>query len=221
MICPADGSRWRRVLSALSFGSCYGYSPGGACVISRRSRALCALLKNGDPHFLLRYALRVRRECGEGHLLGRFFAEKAILVPVPASIPSTADSIPVTERLAGALLHEGLGESVWPGLNRTTPVRKSALAPAGTRPTVEDHFNSLAVADQSLRPDRILLIDDVVTKGRTLLAAAARLQLAFPQARIRAFALMRTMSLISELDSLVQPCVGEIRWCRGDARRNP
>jgi hypothetical protein len=209
------------MLSVLSFGSCYGYSPGGVCQASRRSRALCARLKAGDADFLVKYALRVRRECSESRLLDGFFAEKTILVPVPASVPSIAGALTVAERLARALVQQGLGAAVWPGLRRDSPVRKSATALAGTRPTVEDHYSSLSVTDLPLASAQLLLIDDVVTKGRTLLAAAARLQEAFPHAHIRAFALLRTMSLISEIDSLVQPCVGEIRWRRGDARRSP
>jgi orotate phosphoribosyltransferase len=86
---------------------------------------------------------------------------------------------------------------------------------------VEDHFRSLILGGPALPSDNLVLIDDVVTKGRTLLAAAARLRQVFPGAQIRAFALMRTMSLSSEIDCLVQPCIGEIRWRRGDALRWP
>jgi hypothetical protein len=65
------------------------------------------------------------------------------------------------------------------------------------------------------------LVDDVVTKGRTLLAAAARVQEAFPCAEIRAFALIRTMGLTRNVERLVDPCIGEIRWRGGDACRTP
>ena len=67
----------------------------------------------------------------------------------------------------------------------------------------------------------VVLIDDVVTKGRTLLAAATVLQEAFPQADIRAFALLRTRGLIPGVQRLLDPCKGEIRWQAGDAHRNP
>ena len=67
----------------------------------------------------------------------------------------------------------------------------------------------------------VVLIDDVVTKGRTLLAAATRLQEAFPEADIRAFALLRTQGLIPGVQRLLDPCKGEIRWKAGDAHRNP
>jgi hypothetical protein len=59
------------------------------------------------------------------------------------------------------------------------------------------------------------------TKGRTLLAAAAYVRQAFPETQVQAFALLRTMSLTADIDSLVQPCIGEIRWRRGDAWRCP
>jgi hypothetical protein len=66
-----------------------------------------------------------------------------------------------------------------------------------------------------------VLVDDVITKGRTLLAAAARIQEAFPQTPIRSFAFLRTMGLVAEVSRLIDPCVGEIRWHAGDAHRTP
>jgi orotate phosphoribosyltransferase len=68
---------------------------------------------------------------------------------------------------------------------------------------------------------RIVLIDDVVTKGRTLLAAAARLQAELPSVDIRAFALIRTQGFLPHLDHLTESCHGVIRWAGGDARREP
>jgi phosphoribosylpyrophosphate synthetase len=68
---------------------------------------------------------------------------------------------------------------------------------------------------------RLTLVDDVVTRGRTLLAAAARLHEAFPVAEIRAFALLRTLAQHEELCRLLEPYEGEVRWIFGDARRTP
>jgi orotate phosphoribosyltransferase len=65
-----------------------------------------------------------------------------------------------------------------------------------------------------------VLIDDVITRGRTLLAAAARVREALPGAKIRAFALLRTMGF-SGIKNLLEPCRGEIRWMDGDAKRDP
>jgi adenine/guanine phosphoribosyltransferase-like PRPP-binding protein len=68
---------------------------------------------------------------------------------------------------------------------------------------------------------RIVLIDDVITKGRTLLAAAARLQAELPHADIRAFALIRTLGFVQHMERVLEPCHGVVRWAGGDARREP
>jgi adenine/guanine phosphoribosyltransferase-like PRPP-binding protein len=68
---------------------------------------------------------------------------------------------------------------------------------------------------------RIVMVDDVITKGRTLLAAAIRLYEAFPNADIRAFALVRTMGFVPDVRQPLDPCLGVVRWAAGDARREP
>jgi hypothetical protein len=68
---------------------------------------------------------------------------------------------------------------------------------------------------------RIVLVDDVITKGRTLLAAAAKLRGQFPHADIRAFAMVRTMGFLHHAERLLEPCEGFVHWGNGDARREP
>lgn len=211
------------MIRVLSFASCYVYSPLGSCAISERSRLLRARLKAGDTRLMLRYALRMRQQSRECPLLKGFFSPSDILIPVPGSEPRQSAAMSVTELLAAALVREGLGKTAWTGLQRVCAVRKSATAAAGERPTAGKHYDSFAVigTDTISGAEQIILIDDVVTKGRTLLAAATRLHEAFPHARIRAFALLRTMGLIPCVNRLLDPCVGEIRWKAGDAHRNP
>lgn len=209
------------MISAVQFGSCYVYSPRGAEPISERSRLLRARLKAGDTSWLPKYAWRVRQQFAEEHEFPGFFGPHSVLVPVPGSAPLVKGALWVADRLASALLTEGLGQIVWPGLKRVSAVRKSATAPAGERPTVQDHYDSFAIEPSLAPPGRIVLIDDVVTKGRTLLAAATRIQEAFPNADIRAFALVRTLGLIPDVDQLLEPCVGEISWTGSDAHRRP
>jgi hypothetical protein len=125
------------------------------------------------------------------------------------------------EHLAFALVSAGLGASAWPGLHRVHAVPKSATAPPGSRPTVDLHYESFSIEQIPASPTGIILIDDVVTKGRTLLAAASRLHEAFPRAQIRAFALLRTMGLTPGIAQFWEPCKGQIRWSSGDAHRSP
>jgi predicted amidophosphoribosyltransferase len=189
--------------------------------VSERSRLLCALLKAADNHFIFKYAVRVRQQVAGASPLAGFLGPDLLLVPVPPSAPQPAGAVWVADRLAMALVCEGLGGTVWRGLHRIRAVRKSATAAPGARPTVDAHFHSFGIDRAAMVYRRIVLIDDVVTKGRTLLAAASRVQQTFPDAQIRAFALLRTMGFVREVSRLLEPCVGEIRWRAGDAFRNP
>ncbi|MDP8985878.1 MAG: hypothetical protein M3N97_12770 [Pseudomonadota bacterium] len=258
----------------VTFASCYVYSPAGVNAASARSRQLRAMLKSGDAHFILKYAVRVRQQVAGTSPLAGFLCARNWLVPIPGSARSDGSSVSIAEYLARALLEEGLGYGIWRGLHRIRAVQKSATAPPGSRPTVANHYDSFAIRGigspggtagaleaellgvqaapeasavpavqgapamprvlgipklheapgmpwrRSL-PEQLVLIDDVVTKGRTLLAAAARVHEALPDADIRAFALLRTMGWVQGVDRLLDPCVGEIRWRAGDAYRNP
>src|SRR5271169_3471549 len=180
----------------IAYASCYVYSPAGAGAVCERSRLLRALLKAGDAHFMLKYALRVHQQAEESLRLAGFFRATDVLVPVPGSTPYTHGGTWAAALLADALVHEGVGAVAWRGLHRICAVPKSATAAPGARPTVARHYESFAMQRLSITPPGAVLIDDVVTKGRTLLAAAARLHEALPETEIRAFALLRTMGLI-------------------------
>ena len=209
------------MIRAIEYASCYVYSPAGTGAVCERSRLLRTLLKAGDASFMLKYALRVRQQAADSPPLAGFFCASDLLVPVPGCAPSMTEGPWVAKHLALALANEGLGGAAWPGLRRVRAVRKSATAAPGERPTVNLHYESFLIEEPPMTPDRIVLIDDVVTKGRTLLAAASRVQEAFPGAHIRAFALVRTMGLIAGVHQLLEPCKGEIRWKAGDAHRSP
>jgi len=209
------------MIRAISFASCYVYSPTGTGVICERSRLLRTLLKAGDARFMAKYALRVQQQVHDEPPLSGFFSADDVLVPVPGSEPQSAGGLWAAEHLAAALINEGLGRVAWPGLRRVRAVRKSGTAPPGERPTVDMHYESFRIEDMPTPPHSVMLIDDVITKGRTLFAAAARVHEAFPGARIRAFALLRTMGLIPGVEQLLDPCKGEIRWVAGDAHRSP
>jgi hypothetical protein len=208
------------VIRRLAYASCYVYSPAGEGAICERSRLLRALLKEGDSHFMGKYAVRVQQQAERGSQLAGFFRDTDVLVPMPRS-STKARGTWVAADLARALVHEGLGTMAWPGLHRVCAVPKSSTAARGARPTVSCHFESFLMERSSVDPETVVLIDDVITKGRTLLAAAARIREAFPHAQIRAFALLRTMGLATGVAYLLDPCRGEIRWQGGDARRIP
>jgi predicted amidophosphoribosyltransferase len=195
------------MISALEFASCYVYSPAGAGEICERSRLLRELLKEGNARFMRGYAARVHEQILESPQLAGFLTTADLLVPVPGSAPAENQGRYVAARLAEALLRQGLGRDTWSGLKRIR--------------AVASHYESFSIESLPQAPHSLVLVDDVVTKGRTLFAAAVRLHEAFPGANIRAFALLRTLGMIPEVPRLLEPCRGLIRWRDGDARRNP
>ena len=216
--------------SSLDFGSFLIYSPRGTGETSVRSREIVGHVKNDGPgpfppERMIDFAVRRLTEELPGSPLASFLPPGATLVPVPRSAPiKDAGALWVPRRIADGLVSRGIGAAVQPLLIRTSAVRKSAWSSPGNRPTLEDHVASLNVAPTRPlnAPGEILLVDDVVTKGATLLAAATALSRAFPNARIRAFALIRTMGLIPEVDRILSPATGVISLLRdGSVDRRP
>ena len=68
---------------------------------------------------------------------------------------------------------------------------------------------------------RITIVDDVITKGSTLLGAASRLAEAYPEARLAAFALVRTKSRQPEVERIDDPCLGKIQRFGDEGERTP
>lgn len=221
----------------LPFASCFAYLPGGQGAPCEQGRLLCANLKAADRAWLAQLVVQVWTQA-RGH--GRFpliFGGRVILVPVPGSA-SLQRTDWVGARLAWSLRQVGLAAAVWPVLRRRHAVRKSAFAAVGERPSVLEHYASFEVEQAARCGSRtgprgsvmgrrygsglqLTLVDDVITRGRTLLAAAGRLREAFPEAEVRAFALLRTLNPDETLHRVLDPCEGEIRWACGDARRRP
>ena len=216
----ADSGRAHPPLATVAFASCYVYSPRAGGYVAEAARELCARVKAGDALWLPRYAGFVYRSSLADRGLAALFAPGAVLVPVPGSA-RTGTAPWAASRLALSLSEVGFALRLWTGLLRQYSVTKSATAPRAARPTVQQHYDSLvAVAPRALVP-RIVLIDDVITRGRTLLAAAARLRSALPYADIGAFALIRTQGFLPRIERLVEPCHGVVRWAGGDAQREP
>ena len=121
-----------------------------------------------------------------------------ILIPVPRSALRLRGSLWPAERIAHALHHEGIGHQIVPLLHRHEAVpRSSSLSSGDKRPDPNRHYDSLKLVWQDAlyrgkEVRKLILIDDVVTRGSTLIGCAAHLRNAFPDADVQAFTLART-----------------------------
>jgi hypothetical protein len=136
-----------------------------------------------------------------------------VLVPTPGSGLAMKDSIWCARSLCDAMVTAGLGSQAVTLVERAKAIRKSAYCKAGERPTPREHYDSMKVKALIDPPEKILLVDDVITKGATFAGAAARLIEAFPDAEIRAFAMARTEP---QMKQVIEPRIGLIScWTDG------
>lgn len=216
-------------LNQLEFGSLLSYCPrGGSSEEIQRSRQIMRSIKNDsfveDPPVLMSDWISNTMERRRSELpFDSIFQTNSVLVPLPRSSRLQPDSLWVPERIASALVRRQFGARVMPCLTRTRAVRKSATSQADQRPTPTDHFESLAVQGNLGSTEDIVLIDDIVTRGHTMIGAANRLVEAFPSARIHAFAAMRTVSDWTEFSHIYDPQTGliEYREDSDDCLRKP
>ena len=212
-------------LLKLEFGSIYGYSPRGNSDTEQISRNLMMSLKgdsfvSNPPILTSQYISNALHEDMKKLPFADFFKADPILVPVPNSSLMLPGTLWVSERLAKAMHENGLGTDVIPCLSRKFPLRKSATSLASNRPKAEEHFESLEVQKILSDPHEILLVDDIITRGATILGAANRLKKVYPDVRIRAFAAVRTISS-PPFNHIYDPCRGTITLSDQDTFRLP
>ena len=157
-----------------------------------------------------------------GGRLHDLFSGAPTLVPMPRSAPLVSGvALWPAERVCLAIRDGGVDVRIAPILRRKKAVAKSATAAPGERPKVSIHYESMEAERRLEIGNHLVIVDDVVTKGNTALAAAARLAEAYPKARISLFALIRTKGLVPEIERIIEPVVGTIRLVDDEGDRNP
>jgi predicted amidophosphoribosyltransferase len=204
----------------LQYFAPFCYSPRGTSTVASRSRQLRDAVKRSDSSTLTQLA---EHTVVIAKLLAPEFLEGDFaLIPAPAHLPYRTLGPPTpAEVLCRALHRAGVGTIVWPALYRRTAIAKSAWSRPASRPDFLEHFASLRLNSLTPPTRHLLLVDDFVTRGRTLLAAAAVLHRAFPRAHIRALPLIRTEGISSDIDAIATPVTGIVRYVAGDALRSP
>jgi len=218
-------------VESLQFGSLAAYCPrpNANSQEELNSKGLMYALKNdrlvqtssSESISMIDWVARTVREELATLPFGSFFQGKPILVPVPKSSLTKPDTLWVSDRLANAMAKEGLGKVVQM-LERVRPIRKSAQSSSWERPKAAEHFETMGVIQTISEPVSIVLVDDIITRGATILGAANRLVDSYPNVMIRAFAAMRTQSNSFYYQRDNGPCIGTVSLDQyGESFRRP
>ena len=150
-----------------------------------------------------------------GTVIEPLLAGEVLLVPVPGHAKLVDGGLWVADKICRELVRNGFGSQLLPLLRRTVAVPRSSGSSSGkTRPGPLTHYASLAVDGGLAYPKRIVLVDDVVTRGATLIACATRVKEHFPGAEVASFALARVESAIDlqATAEMLSPTVQNIRY---------
>jgi len=213
-------------ISEIEFGSLLSYSVRGTSKKDEESKSAMRNLKNDN---VLRSGISIseyvaqalKKEIKE-YPFADFFNSNAILVPIPRSSLPIPGMLWVPERITTALINNGLGRSSEPCLERVSAVARSSGQRIGSRrASPSEHYESMRVRELLFEPKEIIAVDDVVTRGSTFLGGVNRLVEAFPNAKIRAFAVMRSISDPDDFSDIVDPRIGKITMFNDIPQRRP
>lgn len=226
-----DSPQWR---SSLAFGSFLANPPRPTTEEERKVRNFVLGLKEDRGiSEEITSSQYVARRLSEEAITARDLhdlLDGAVLVPVPKSAPLTSAPLAkgnplwASRRIADALREEGFGIEVAPIVVRKHAIRQSHSAEGPSRPWPDQHQESVEVK-RALPIDfsgKIILVDDVVTRGSTLLGCALAILESYPDASVSGFAVARTLKQGELMEgTAIQPVTGTIRWRDGWIDREP
>lgn len=198
--------------SELRYAAYYAYTPGASDPDAQRGLRVRDRIKGARD---LEGLIQPVGEAFQADWFEDFFGSGITIVPVPRSHPLTEGALWPAQEIADRLVALELAGETIPLLERVEPVAKSSFQSGSDRPRVHDHVTSMQVAQELAAPTQILLVDDVVTIGRTFWACAGLLRERFEEAEIRAFALLRTQGIGPVVTDPVAPVEGKI-WRPAD-----
>ncbi len=150
------------------------------------------------------------------------FGSDVIAIPIPSSAMKKPGSLHVPSELTFALKRARLVGEVEDIVTRVRSLPKSATSDPQERSTALSHFGSVEIAKPLIpSTSTLLLVDDVITRGATLMGIAWKIREAFPEANIYAFAAMRAISDPSEFIGILDPIVGKITMRGRYTQRRP
>jgi len=213
-------------ISEIEFGSLLTYAPRGTSKEANLARTVMTFLKNdkvmNSGILTSEYMAQIIKKEINRLPFENYFNSNTILIPAPKSSLLKPGTLWVPERLTTALIKNGLGKASESCLERIKAVSRSSGQRIGAnRPKAFQHFESMNVKKLLFEPKEIILVDDVITRGATVLGGVNRLAEAFPSSKIRAFAMMRVMSDPDDFSDVEDPCVGIVTMIGEDTSRVP
>ena len=210
----------------MGYASYLSYTPRPQSKEQQFSKDVTLMLKNDEmwrgalistaEHIIWQMAKKMERLP-----LHDFFRNKPVMVPMPPSSLQKPGSLWVSRCIFSALVRNNLGIRAVECLKRIRAVPKSSYSLPAERPRAINHYDSLGV-ETVHEADEILIIDDVITRGASMMGAANRLAAIFPDAKIRGFAIIRTVSRSEEFRAMEDPQIGSIILdANGETFRRP
>jgi predicted amidophosphoribosyltransferase len=191
------------LLSELLCGSFLIYPSASTdrSLAARQARGIIWRLKQGGVlptgETLIEYAARRLREELPGSRLEGFF-DGAALVPVPTSkktLPTKhSPQLWPADLICDALLKNRLGAKKLVCVVRRETIRSSSSSSPADRPSPMRHLETMDIEPSYLEdcPRPIIMVDDVVTRGSTMLAAASWVKHAYSDSEVKGFAVAAT-----------------------------
>jgi hypothetical protein len=145
--------------------------------------------------------------------LNTHIPKNAILIPIPKSAPLVANAVWPALNIANYLVASNIGKAVEIKIFRHQPVQPSHLcASSADRPTVKIHKESMRLGGAGIfNPEHIVLVDDVLTAGRTATACRLLLESQYPNIQINVFTPMVTESF-NDVNALIEPQVRTVNY---------
>jgi hypothetical protein len=209
------------VPSSYKYATFANYSPRGGSELSVKSRKACGAIKAGRVDVIASAVPHLKDAKADN--LQAFLGPDVTLVPVPRSAPLHHGALWPAKVICDVLHEHGFGQDVQTYLKRTRAVPKSSSSVKGQeRPLVPVHMESIEAEKPFFVPDKITIVDDVLTMGRTSFACAELLRAVCPDAEIRIFAMIRTQGLQDDIEMIVDPATGVVvGYPSGKTHRDP
>ena len=194
-------------LQSLEFGSCFSYTPRPTSPdntnldLMKKTKDYTILLKqdhmvhvkNEGDMPMTSYVVKIISKHFSTLPFADFFKDYTVLVPVPSSSLMTYDALWVPRRIADAMVSVGIGNEVAPILKRSKSIPKSSISISSERPSPLMHYESLTAEPTIIDIHNVVLIDDVITRGSTMIGCANKLSDENPGLKIRGFSMIRTI----------------------------